>query len=198
VAFEERAHVSSESFEAQPTLWQPEITIASDQGEQSQLLDLSPGDRYVAVDDLAEGLAVLQASLWPHLDADGRLTFEGDPLGLVTPLERLQRLVDEARAAARQLGADRPIRVGDAFAMRGLSGEEPSIETATRIIDVSAAARDAAKAALYGAAASTVDEEYSEKMALEGEAPAAAHVEGDFDVRQDATVREELGGDTNI
>jgi hypothetical protein len=143
-------------------------------------------DAYVVVDDLEADRAVVVVTPWPRLDASGRLVFavpQKDEAGrqhwdqlhrelwkrdrrrgarpqdlphefvLTADPARLQTRIDEEREAKGQLR--RPLRLGDAFRVRDIQGPDPS---AWRdILDVTAEARDAARAALYGAIAPKFD-----------------------------------------
>ena len=140
----------------------------------------------MVVEDIEDGRIVFEISAWPQLDKDGRLFFAGDPRELYEDLTTAQETIDAARAADQVTGPDRPLRVGDVFAARDLPADAEAIGTAGSIRDVSLAGRNAAKAALYGAAASTVEPEYAEEMAISGDVEQAAPESGEYDVRQQA------------
>ncbi|MCC7363288.1 MAG: hypothetical protein IT303_02865 [Dehalococcoidia bacterium] len=210
-----------------------------------------PGDLYAAIDDLADGVAVLRVSEWPDVDGEGRLAFPGEAVSVGAPAAELQALADAERTRHGQLAPTRPLRVGDTFALReataGLAvtvpdrladdvqavaaaygarttnvrdlprgtvvelaapllaagalaeaierelGPRAAIEpgaglAAGELVDVSGAAREAAKAAYYGAAASALSEDAVEAMAP-GEPVVAAP--GVFDIRMSAAPRTE-------
>ena len=143
--------------------------------------------QYVVVDELGDDVAVLVLCSWPTLDEFGRLRFGGERTSYWIVAERLQQMVDFDRAEANAEAPDRPLRVGDVFAAqprvalgepvdvpelvsRSL-GRDAMASTTRRIelVDVSAAARSAAKAALYGAAAPAVSETYAHRVRLRPE-----------------------------
>jgi hypothetical protein len=145
-------------------------------------------DAYVVVDDVDAEQAVLVVTPWPRLDASGRLVFavpleETDARRYWDELHDLLWKRDRRRGRRGQdlphefvINADaarllarinqerntkgqliRPLRLGDAFRIRSIEGPDP-----TRwqdILDVTAQARDAARAALYGAIAPKFDQE---------------------------------------
>jgi hypothetical protein len=164
---------------------------------------VQPGDCYASVDDVADGVVVFSVSEWPRLDREGRLCWASDPFELVGSEREVQGIVDAARVEAGITAPDRPIRVGDAFLLRGLTGEladalntgirlaEParelsgaSLSQASLVVDISAAARDAARAALYGAVASTLPTDDANRMAVTQPYARPDPAEGRFDVRQ--------------
>ena len=100
------------------------------------------------------------------------------------PLDDFQLQVNFQRAQHAQAAPDRLLRVGDVFLVRGMPGEV--LPTDAEIWDISAAARDVAKAAYYGAGAATVDEDYIEKMGAVAPEPMAEAPSGTFDIRQQA------------
>ena len=79
-----------------------------------------------------------------------------------TDREGLQRAVDRGRARNKQLGADRELRIGDAFRVRGIrSGNVGKWED---ILDITAQAREAARAALLAAVAPKVATDEAEAV----------------------------------
>lgn len=180
---EQRARKREDSFEPRDVLWTP-YTVHGPEGEQRRLVEVERGDRYVVVDDVADGRVVFEVSRWPRLDADGRLFFDGEPREIVDSAADAQTMIDAARTEAGITGPTRPLRVGDAFLMRGLTSRARTLRRVSFVVDVSAAAREAAKAALYAAAASTVDEGYAERAAVDVGYEEAAPDKGVFDVRQ--------------
>jgi hypothetical protein len=145
---------------------------------------VQPGDYYASVDDVADGMVVFSVSDWPRLDREGRLYWDTKPFELVVSEREVQAIVDAGRAEAGLTAPDRPIRVGDAFLLRGLPDEQASLRRASLVLDISAAARDAARAALYGAVASTLRLEDAEKMAVTQRYEEPEPDSGYFDVRQ--------------
>lgn len=179
---EHRAGKDAAAFEPGSQIWIP-YTLHGPEGGRRLAVEVQPGDEYATVDDVADGEVVFDVSPWPRLDADGRLVFDGEPRELVASLAETQAFVDAARRAEGVTGAARPLRVGDAFLVRDLAAGAASLDGAT-LFDVSAAARDAAKAALYGAAASTVEDAYASRVAITAAYEEAVPDAGRFDVRQ--------------
>lgn len=185
---EQRARVEKTELEPRNRLWQP-YTVHGPDGEERQPRRAFRDDRYVVVEDIDDDRVVFEISSWPRIDNGGRLHFEGDPEELYDDLTAAQQAIDEARREDGLTGPDRPLRVGDVFVVRDLPNRARSIGEAGTIRDISLAARQAAKAALYGAAASTVQEEYVESMAIEREPGEPPSRGGQFDVRQEVKAR---------
>jgi hypothetical protein len=80
---------------------------------------------------------------------------------------RFLSAVDRSRGGQGQL--TRPLRVGDAFRVRGM--ESASVAEWTDIIDVTSQARELAKAALLGAVAPKMDREQATPESLQSEEP---------------------------
>jgi hypothetical protein len=173
--------------------WIPEMNHAPE--NTARQLQVSEQHRYVVVDDIVEGRVALEVSEWPTLDADGRLFFADIGEEQVTGLMALQRLVDDIRTSSGQFAPDRVIRIGDTFAVVGLEVGGVGQVTATELWDISSAARRAAKAAMYGAVASTVDTSYEEEMAISDVALEVPETEGVYDVRQEGVVSKMSGPD---
>lgn len=183
---EQRTPKDAAAFEKAEQLWVP-YTVHGAQGKRR--VDVAPdsSDRYAAVDDLADGMVVLEVSSWPFLDMEGRLYFEDDPTEWIVGRVATQERIDEERKRGRITGSNRPIRVGDAFMLRGLGGGASALEQVQQVIDISAAARNAAKAALFGAAASTVEKKYAVTMAVTEPPVKTEPQPGEFDVGQTKT-----------
>ena len=114
--------------------------------------DVTEDDDYVVVDDRSGGTVTLVVAAWPSLDAVGRLVFPD--------FEGAQRVVTASEAEfAGAVGAS-SVRVGDVFRLRGTEGEPSTWRDA---VDVTAQARAAAKAALYGAVTTRRDERSSSR-----------------------------------
>jgi len=112
--------------------------------------DVTEDDDYVVVDDRGGGTVTLVVSAWPSLDPVGRLVFP--------EFDGAQRVIAVREAEfARAVGAS-TVRVGDVFRVRGTEGESGTWRDA---VDVTAQARAAAKAALYGAVTTRRDERSS-------------------------------------
>lgn len=124
-----------------------------------------PRPEYVVVDELEEGVAVVVCEPWPALDRRGRLRFprpdlrlsaEVDPAALQLLLASRAPLANLSREQ-RSAFAARPVRAGDVFCAvvdRKALAAEPGAVTAWLggpPIDVSAQAREAAKAQYYAA-----------------------------------------------
>lgn len=180
---EQRARIDKAEFETQDRLWQP-FTVHGPDGKRRQRRRAFKDDNYVVVEDIDDARVVFEISRWPEVDRGGRLDFKGEPSELYDDLAVAQEVIDEARDADGVTGSDRPLRVGDVFLVKDLATGADSITSAGTIRDVSLAARLAAKSALFGAAASTVPEEYVEAMAIEREIKPPSR-RGLFDVRQE-------------
>jgi hypothetical protein len=111
---------------------------------------------YIAIDEIGDILVTLLVSGWPELDESGRLRFpDFEPTAVDVDTAAFEAFLSEHRRP-RDL-ADRPLREGDAFAARTTGTEE--LEPAERrdpgrwilapVYDVTADARDAAKAAFF-------------------------------------------------
>lgn len=185
--FEQRAVVAPESFVAQDVRWRPDVLYDARPDAVSRPIDLAGDEWYMVIDDLGGGIVICEFSSWPALDVEGRLAFAGQPWRLGRPLTEVQALVDRFRAANGQPAPDRPLRVGDVFAVRGPKRGARTLRNVTGILDVSAAARTAAKAALYGAVAEAMDESRVATVALEAAVPRPA-AKGEFDVSQQRTM----------
>jgi hypothetical protein len=110
---------------------------------------------YITVDEVSQGIVTLLVSTWPEVDKRGRLRF---------PSSRPMAVdVDEAALTAYLKSRhpehlrDRPLREGDAFAARTSVPPRPrrprelSAWLRRPVFDITADARDAAKAATIGA-----------------------------------------------
>ena len=186
---EQRRKIEEDRFDPQDLLWQA-FTVHGEDGTDLRPLDVDAGDSYVVVEEIEDGRVVFEVSVWPRLDKDGRLFFEGDPSEFYEGLDAAQATINEARVAQGVTGPERRLRSGDVFAVRSLPDNPESIADADAIWDVSLAGRNAAKAALYGAAASTVEEEYAREMVISAEyeeAPTEMEA-GEFDVRQESVI----------
>jgi hypothetical protein len=183
VQAEQRVVKTAEAFEPVELAWVP-YTVHGPRGGKRTKVDVQPSDCYASVDDVADGMVVFSVSNWPRLDREGRLYWDINPFELVVPEQEVQAIVDAGRAEAGITAPDRPIRVGDAFLLRGLPDEQASLGRASLVLDISAAARDAARAALYGAVASTLRLEDAEKMAVTQRYEEPEPDSGYFDVRQ--------------
>jgi hypothetical protein len=139
----QRARVSDGSF--RPTgPWRPEIVDTD-----GRAVELSPrrGDTYVVVDEIVADRVGLVVAPWPTQDAGGRLRFPTASAPRRSfRRSSLERALADHRGRGRQL--QRPLRVGDAFWVRGYSARSLSWESA---IDVTRATRRAALEAMVRA-----------------------------------------------
>lgn len=118
--------------------------------------------RYVVVDEIESHLVGLSVSDWPTIDDVGRLRFGSKRARSVGALRSdLERFL--ARHRLPRPGSRRAVRIGDVFAV-AVKEPVPTGETADPaawidppLYDVTAEARDAAKAAFYSAVAPTLD-----------------------------------------
>lgn len=118
---------------------------------------------YVTVDEVSQGIVTLLVSEWPEIDERGRLRFpRADPVALDVDEAVLAAYLPAVRLPRRL--ADRPLREGDAFAARTTLGRRPpgrSQDPGTwlkgPVFDVTADAREAAKAAYLSAAGRQVE-----------------------------------------
>ncbi len=152
---------------------------------------LAEFQHYAVVDDLEEdassGTVVLTITPWPGIDLQGRLRFGRTPRGvrdeeifaqeadaIGTFINRFRcRLSEDGFPVAGFAGVDkvlqdRPIRIGDAFAMNdaslaALRGEEP--KDPVLLFDISRSARELAKISYYAAAAGVLDASSNEELA---------------------------------
>jgi hypothetical protein len=134
---------------------------------------------YIVVDELSREVAGLVVASWPRLDPKGRVRFSGSSWRVGARLDELDALLDAQRnlpetPPGSEPAWQRPVRIGDAFAAqvvrpRGRSAAVPALSRwlSAPIYDVSADARDAAKAALYGALAPTMSEDEVIEIAAE-------------------------------
>jgi len=171
VKFEQRAAVEPESFVPQDVRWRPDVLYDARPEAVARPIDLAGDEWYMVIDDIGGDVAICEFSSWPALDGDGRLAFEGQPWRLGRPLAEVQTLVDRFRTESGQPAPDRPLRIGDVFAVRGPKRGVRSLRAVTGLLDVSAAARTAAKAALYGAVAESMEEGQPAAVALETATP---------------------------
>jgi hypothetical protein len=188
VKFEQRTVVEPASFAPQDVRWRPDVLYDAHPEAVARPIDLGGDEWYMVIDDLGGDVAICEFSSWPALDADGRLAFTGYPWRLGRPLAEAQALVDRFRTASGQPAPDRPLRIGDVFAVRGPKRGVRSLRSVTGLLDVSAAARTAAKAALYGAVAESMEAGQPGAVALETATPSRPARKGEFDVRQQRTL----------
>ena len=183
---EQRKKIDEDRFDPQEVLWDA-FTVHGEDGTDLRHLDIDPNTNYVVIEEIEDGRVVFEVSAWPNLDKDGRLVFQGDPTEFYESLDTAQETINQARLAHGLTGPERRLRSGDVFAVTGLPDAAETIRSTEAIRDISLAARTAAKAALYGAAASTIEEEYAREMVISqeyGEETLEPLEKGQYDVRQ--------------
>jgi hypothetical protein len=188
------ATAAEDEVDSQPRddapLWVPYL-VTGPGPDGRPTVDVHADDRYLVVDDVAEGMVVADVSSWPRLDREGRLWWSDEPYEFVTPLDRMQRDVDAARERDGVMAAARGIRVGDTFLVRGLTRRHRFLTNVARVVDVSAAAREAAKTALHSAAASTLAEPQADKLQITADYVTPHPEHGLIDVSQSTPPRDE-------
>lgn len=144
--------VKQESFKRRTheVFWFPRVDR---DGELSVVTQMEKTDWYAVVDDIGEETVVLEIASWPKLDKGNHLRFDEIYIQAY-PLDLLQNAINRERAKYAQPADDRPLRTGDAFSIRceDRPGENIiSPEFKGSILDITAAAREQAKIAMYGA-----------------------------------------------
>jgi hypothetical protein len=158
----QRIQPAEESFEATDALWSPDLPAG---------VRPAASDLYVAIDERIEGMLRLAVAAWPRLDRAGRLDFARDYVPVFVSEASLQAAVDAQRTQLGQEVPDRAVRIGDVFLVRGGSsrGRLPRNPASwPLVVDVSAAAREQAKIALYSAVAPFVE---PDETVLQPQAP---------------------------
>jgi hypothetical protein len=121
-------------------LWQP--AILTQEGEPIQF-DPEPSDGYGVVDEMIADDVRLALAPWPLVDVAGRLRFQNETSEAHPfPRQELQVELDARRVEEGQL--PRPLRIGDAFLVRGFGGTPAGWN---RVLDITGAARPVAKRA---------------------------------------------------
>jgi hypothetical protein len=114
---------------------------------------------YVVIDerDQPGGRLSLVLASWPRLDELGRVRHQHDRLvEVAVPAGDWQAMLAEHRVP--EVLRDRPPRIGDAFGvMLERRAARHLLDPIGPVVDVTADARDAARAAFYGAVASPLD-----------------------------------------
>ena len=151
--FPQRPEPTEESFELRDDpLWQPGLPI-----------DPVSTDCYAVIDERIDNTITLAVSGWPKVDRGGRLRF-GQSWSIGVDAEELRHAVIQSPTRPNQQTADRSLRIGDAFLVRGLIMRplnEASPNTWGAIVDASAPARAATKAALAAATAPVLPEDFA-------------------------------------
>ena len=127
-------------------LWQPE-QAAPDGRRPFPIPTPEASDDYVTVDERVEGVIAVVISRWPSVTTRGLLSFPGRPTTSWFAEDKLQAALDKSRERAKQV--TRPLRIGDTFWVRGWSRKTPGAWD--DLLDITPAARQAAKAALAAA-----------------------------------------------
>lgn len=119
----------------------------TDEGDEAWRVVGRDGDEYVVVDELDGEHAVVVSTRWPNVDEDGWLIFAEETEECSFDAADLEARMNRWR---RRLGqVERRLRISDALLVRQAEeGPEGAV-----MLDVSEAAREAAKVALYSAAA---------------------------------------------
>jgi hypothetical protein len=127
---------------------------------------------YIVVDELHEGVAGLVISPWPRLDPSGRLVFggEAESTGVAVSEDELLAVLRRQRRPVVPVPMDerteeelreRELSIGDVFAARigaEMAGD-PASWLGEPVLDVTAEAREAAKAQASATATGAVDED---------------------------------------
>jgi hypothetical protein len=144
----QRMQRPDESFRPTRRWW---IPAANDASGQRMAVAPRASDWYVVVDEIIEERVRLVVAPWPKVDRDGRLSFEdlGRRRGPYAS-RSLLALIDRHRAQQGQV--QRPLRVGDAFLVRGDTSRLGGWEY---VLDITRGARAVAKLALARAVTST-------------------------------------------
>lgn len=155
--------------------WQPLTMATAPAGRSVEWATLS----YIVVDELTDDNAGLIVADWPVLDRRGRLRFPGLSWRVGATQQALDRFLAEHRVVTAQTAEPesvrrRPLRIGDAFAAttsrgrgRMAAAPKPARWLKPPVYDVTSDARDAAKAALYGAVAPVMTEDELARIAQE-------------------------------
>jgi hypothetical protein len=190
----QRVVKTKEAFDPGAQEWVPYTVHGATGDEEPREVDVESGDYYAAVDDVADGMVVLSVSDWPRLDREGRLFWNTPPVELVVSGQEAKAIVNAGRSEAGITAPDRPIRVGDVFLVRGLPDRHAGLGQASLVLDISAAARDAARVALYGAATSALPIDDAKKLAVTQAYEKPEPDSGRFDVGQWRVERPGGGG----
>lgn len=166
---QEQRKVERESFRRRKheAFWSPRVER---DGKLSAITGIGDKHWYVVVDDILEGTAVLQIASWPKLDRGNHLHFD-KKFERHYPLEALQKVVDRGRSRHGQPATERPLRTGDAFLIQCEDRPDKNLissQFADNILDITAAAREQAKIAMYSAVTRKLSpDEAKEKDRLE-------------------------------
>lgn len=136
--------------------------------------------RYIVVDELHEGVAGLVISPWPRLDPLGRLVFgdeeestrvatSEDALLAVLRRQRLPVVAVPVDQRTEEQLRERELSIGDVFAARpaGPPGDDPASWLAEPVLDITAEAREVAKAQASATALGTIDQKLIEAIGEE-------------------------------
>ena len=153
--------------------WKPSELEAVDVGELS----------YIVVDEMVEPTSVLAVTEWPRVDKQGRVRFRLDEPPHLVRVETKELAKFLAKHRVGPGPRRREVRIGDVYAAVARTGKLPEPESEeeahelahakvrpvaawldTKVYDISAAARETAKIALYGAVAPTLKPEEAEGL----------------------------------
>lgn len=122
---------------------------------------------YAVIDerDASAGELLFVLSVWPRTDALGRVRHSlGRVVEVAVSTDAWQTLAGERRVPAEL--RDRPPQIGDAFAMMLASrAQRQLLKPIGPIVDITADARNAARASFYGAVAAPLDGSVAETAA---------------------------------
>jgi hypothetical protein len=136
------------------------------------------GLTYIVVDELNDGIAGLVITAWPRVDARGRLRFGREaestrvaaPAGALRTLRREPVVAGGLDDAQREAMRARPVEIGDVFAAR-LRAEpapgDPAAWLQEPVLDLTAPAREVAKAQTSAALSGAMDAGYLDVVAEE-------------------------------
>jgi len=143
----------------QPTLPAAERSAATPVAKAAGASTAVRAFSYLTVDEISDGIVTLLVSAWPELDRLGRLRFTDISPATAIAVDQvaLERLLTKARTP-RKL-ARRPLRESDTFAAETTAPLEldpakrrnPAEWIVPPIYDITADARDAAKASFFSA-----------------------------------------------
>ena len=138
--------------------WIPRTEV---DGKDTTVDEIGGEDWYAVVDEIASGVARLEIAPWPEVDKGGHLRFD-EIFEVSVPLVELQRQANASREEAGQPAPRRAIRIGDAFRIRDLSmpsGGMVEGQLLGTLLDITRAARQQAKIAMYGAVTQPIEEQ---------------------------------------
>jgi len=152
-----------------------DVSIEASVGERLWLsgvvespVEPTAGDSYVVVDESDEGVLEIVVASWPKLDPLGRLAFSGRRRTVAVSEAELSEVLDRRRQRSGE--TKRPVRIGDAFLVRGRVTNSPS--KWPQIVDVTSFARAHAKIAFHAAVAPRTTVREAKALKLDSPPPA--------------------------